>query len=109
MRLLFSHEFELEPLCALWDAIFAHGARFELVPPLALAMLVHVRAPILAANDEAAALGALLRFPRVPRVQPLIESALRLAAACDGPPHPPAHVSPYPVVPPLVTRVMRTV
>ncbi|KAF3386153.1 TBC1 domain family member 5 [Penicillium rolfsii] len=62
MRLLFGREFPFEDVLEMWDLLFAHGLRSDLVDFTCIAMLLRIRWQLLAA-DYSGALSMLLRYP----------------------------------------------
>ncbi|GLI73612.1 hypothetical protein PoHVEF18_001832 [Penicillium ochrochloron] len=62
MRLLFGREFPFDDVLEMWDLLFAHGLRSDLVDFTCIAMLLRIRWQLLAA-DYSGALSMLLRYP----------------------------------------------
>ncbi|KAJ5492766.1 hypothetical protein N7539_001512 [Penicillium diatomitis] len=62
MRLLFGREFSFEEVLEMWDLLFAHGLRSDLVDFTCIAMLLRIRWQLLEA-DYSGALSILLRYP----------------------------------------------
>ncbi|KAJ5959847.1 uncharacterized protein N7479_006997 [Penicillium vulpinum] len=62
MRLLFGRECPFDDVLMMWDLLFAHGLRSELVDFTCIAMLLRIRWQLLAA-DYTTALTLLLRYP----------------------------------------------
>eukprot|EP00117_Sycon_ciliatum_P008009 scpid38869/ scgid6071/ TBC1 domain family member 5 len=77
IRLLFAREFALLDILILWDAIFAHSQYLELVDSVALAMLLFIRAPLIA-GSYVNVLQLLLNFPAIADVQYIVQRALFL-------------------------------
>ncbi|CAI7587432.1 unnamed protein product [Penicillium glandicola] len=62
MRLLFGREFPFDDVLAMWDLLFAHGLRSDLIDFTCIAMLLRIRWQLLTA-DYTTALTLLLRYP----------------------------------------------
>ncbi|KAI3175595.1 hypothetical protein DTO039G3_2753 [Penicillium roqueforti] len=62
MRLLFGREFPFDDVLMMWDLLFAHGLRSDLVDFTCIAMLLRIRWQLLTA-DYTTALTLLLRYP----------------------------------------------
>ncbi|KAJ5095807.1 hypothetical protein NUU61_005163 [Penicillium alfredii] len=62
MRLLFGREFPFDEVLMMWDLLFAHGLRSDLVDFTCVAMLLRIRWQLLNA-DYSTALSLLLRYP----------------------------------------------
>ncbi|KAJ5524295.1 hypothetical protein N7494_010945 [Penicillium frequentans] len=62
MRLLFGREFPFDDVLMVWDVLFAHGLRSDLVDFTCIAMLLRIRWELLNA-DYSGALTLLLRYP----------------------------------------------
>ncbi|KAJ5684428.1 uncharacterized protein N7477_000773 [Penicillium maclennaniae] len=62
MRLLFGREFPFDDVLMMWDLLFAHGLRSDLVDFTCIAMLLRIRWQLLKA-DYSSALSMLLRYP----------------------------------------------
>ncbi|OOQ86733.1 TBC domain protein [Penicillium brasilianum] len=62
MRLLFGREFPFDDVLEMWDLLFAHGLRSDLVDFTCIAMLLRIRWQLLKA-DYSGALSMLLRYP----------------------------------------------
>lgn len=62
MRLLFGREFQFDEVLLMWDLLFAHGLRSDLVDFTCIAMLLRIRWPLLKAGYSTA-LSLLLRYP----------------------------------------------
>ncbi|KAJ5435931.1 hypothetical protein N7445_006816 [Penicillium cf. griseofulvum] len=62
MRLLFGREFPFDDMLMMWDLLFAHGLRSDLVDFTCIAMLLRIRWQLLTA-DYTTALTLLLRYP----------------------------------------------
>ncbi|KAJ5287752.1 hypothetical protein N7478_003438 [Penicillium angulare] len=62
MRLLFGREFPFDEVLMMWDLLFAHGLRSDLVDFTCIAMLLRIRWELLKA-DYSGALSMLLRYP----------------------------------------------
>ncbi|KAJ5808704.1 hypothetical protein N7474_009973 [Penicillium riverlandense] len=62
MRLLFGREFPFDDVLMMWDLLFAHGLRSDLVDFTCIAMLLRIRWQLLEA-DYSGALSLLLRYP----------------------------------------------
>ncbi|KAJ5174944.1 uncharacterized protein N7482_000821 [Penicillium canariense] len=62
MRLLFGREFPFDDVLMMWDLLFAHGLRSDLVDFTCIAMLLRIRWQLLKA-DYSGALSILLRYP----------------------------------------------
>ncbi|KAJ5389899.1 uncharacterized protein N7496_000967 [Penicillium cataractarum] len=62
MRLLFGREFPFDDVLEMWDLLFAHGLRSDLVDFTCIAMLLRIRWQLLEA-DYSGALSMLLRYP----------------------------------------------
>ncbi|OQE79782.1 hypothetical protein PENNAL_c0050G07329 [Penicillium nalgiovense] len=62
MRLLFGREVPFDDALTMWDLLFAHGLRSELVDFTCIAMLLRIRWQLLTA-DYTTALTLLLRYP----------------------------------------------
>ncbi|KAF5391359.1 hypothetical protein D9757_002024 [Collybiopsis confluens] len=62
LRLLFTREFSMTDAMRLWDVLFASDPSLDLVPWVAVAMLIRIR-NILIPSDYTAQLTTLLRYP----------------------------------------------
>ncbi|KAJ5338133.1 hypothetical protein N7452_004861 [Penicillium brevicompactum] len=62
MRLLFGREFPFDDVLMMWDLLFAHGLRSDLVDFTCIAMLLRIRWQLLEA-DYTTALTLVLRYP----------------------------------------------
>ncbi|KAJ5888239.1 hypothetical protein N7495_008280 [Penicillium taxi] len=62
MRLLFGREFPFEDVLTMWDILFAHGLRSDIVDFTCIAMLLRIRWQLLK-SDYSGALTMLLRYP----------------------------------------------
>ncbi|KAJ5748570.1 uncharacterized protein N7511_010266 [Penicillium nucicola] len=62
MRLLFGREFPFDDVLLMWDLLFAHGLRSDLVDFTCISMLLRIRWQLLEA-DYSTALTLLLRYP----------------------------------------------
>ncbi|KAJ5551503.1 hypothetical protein N7535_000551 [Penicillium sp. DV-2018c] len=62
MRLLFGREFPFDDVLMMWDLLFAHGLRSDLIDFTCIAMLLRIRWQLLTA-DYTTALTLLLRYP----------------------------------------------
>ncbi|KAJ5609804.1 hypothetical protein N7528_010371 [Penicillium herquei] len=62
MRLLFGREFPFDEVLLMWDTLFAHGLRSDLIDFTCIAMLLRIRWDLLKA-DYSGALSMLLRYP----------------------------------------------
>ncbi|KAJ5774263.1 hypothetical protein N7457_009159 [Penicillium paradoxum] len=62
MRLLFGREVPFDDVLMMWDLLFAHGLRSNLIDFTCIAMLLRIRWQLLAA-DYTTALTLLLRYP----------------------------------------------
>ncbi|KAJ5156224.1 hypothetical protein N7492_009027 [Penicillium capsulatum] len=62
MRLLFGREFPFDEVLMMWDLLFAHGLRSDLVDFTCIAMMLRIRWDLLRA-DYSGALSMLLRYP----------------------------------------------
>ncbi|KAJ5765426.1 hypothetical protein N7520_004985 [Penicillium odoratum] len=62
MRLLFGREFPFNDVLMMWDVLFAHGLRSDLVDFTCIAMMLRIRWDLLKA-DYSGALTLLLRYP----------------------------------------------
>ncbi|CAG8898177.1 unnamed protein product [Penicillium egyptiacum] len=62
MRLLFGREVPFDDVLTMWDLLFAHGLRSDLVDFTCIAMLLRIRWQLLTA-DYTTALTLLLRYP----------------------------------------------
>jgi len=80
LRLLFGREFHTQDVVALWTVLLDHNGA-DLTEAMAVAMILFLRAQLLAAPDFAALLRRLQKFPPVEDVTVLAESARALLPA----------------------------
>ncbi|EFJ27576.1 hypothetical protein SELMODRAFT_441343 [Selaginella moellendorffii] len=95
LRLLFGREFGLEDLLLVWDAIFAASneailppgdsaadgslsSRSAIISAIAVSLLLHSRAALLAAPDATGCLERLLNSPHIQDVRKFLENAKSL-------------------------------
>ncbi|TKY54530.1 TBC1 domain family member 5-like A [Spatholobus suberectus] len=101
LRVLFGREFSLSNLLIIWDEIFLsvnskvekhaednadsgfrilHSSRGAFIAAMAVAMMLHLRSSLLAAENPTTCLQRLLNFPEDTNVEKLIEKAKSLQA-----------------------------
>ena len=86
-RVLFSREFHLDDVMRVWSAFFAANARGvrDVIEAFAAAMVLFLRAELMAADDFGTCLRRLQRFPPVEDIDALIERARELAPVVVDP------------------------
>jgi hypothetical protein len=80
LRLLFGREFHTDDVVALWDVLLEHNGA-DLTEAMAVAMILFLRAQLLAAPDFAAQLRRLQKFPPVEDINVLSQRARALLPA----------------------------
>ena len=80
LRLLFGREFHTDDVVALWDVLLEHNGA-DLTEAMAVAMVLFLRAQLLAAPDFAAQLRRLQKFPPVEDINVLSQRARALLPA----------------------------
>ena len=86
-RVLFSREFHLDDAMRAWSAFFAANKRGvrDVIEAFAAAMVLFLRAELMAANDFGKCLRRLQRFPPVEDIDALIERAREIAPVVADP------------------------
>jgi TBC1 domain family protein 5 len=86
-RVLFSREFHLDDAMRAWSAFFAANKRDvrDVIEAFAAAMVLFLRAELMAADDFGTCLRRLQKFPPVEDIDALIERAREIAPAVANP------------------------
>ena len=80
LRLLFGREFHTDDVVAIWDVLLEHNGA-DLTEAMAVAMVLFLRAQLLAAPDFAAQLRRLQKFPPVEDINVISQRARALLPA----------------------------
>ena len=75
---LTSHEFHIDDVIQLWDALFAFGNNLKLIDGIFLSMIIYLRKDIIERDDPSYTIRRLMRYPPVHDLREIIELGIAM-------------------------------